>query len=82
MPEPTLSLLVAVPASEAGALDGFECRCTCGLVLRSSLLAGLRADAATHLSWHERQPARGAELASTTATAGPELALRRAVVEL
>jgi hypothetical protein len=70
-----LSEIAAVEASRPGALPGFEARCSCGLVLRSSLLTALEADLAAHAAWHARQAAdprseaaqRGTLLLVTTA---------------
>ena len=47
----------AVNASGLGAVSGYESRCTCGLVLRSSLLPLLEADRSAHLAWHEKKGA-------------------------
>ena len=52
---PTTTDPVAVPPSGPGALSGFESRCSCGLVLRSSLLQALRNDLADHARYHERK---------------------------
>ena len=52
----TVTAPVARPASEKGALDGFESRCECcGLVMRSSLLSLLQSDIAAHIAYHERK---------------------------
>jgi hypothetical protein len=51
----SLTPLVAVAASRKGALDGFECRCSCGLVISSSLRTIAERDAAEHLRYHERK---------------------------
>jgi hypothetical protein len=42
-----------VPPSGPGALAGYESRCSCGLVMRSSLLTIIRADVRDHLIWHD-----------------------------
>jgi hypothetical protein len=52
-----LSSAVSVPASGAGALAGFECKCSCGMVLRSSLRTILEADVAAHAAYHTRKAA-------------------------
>ena len=49
------SPLVAVPASGPGALAGFESRCSCGLVIRSSLESIARQDVWEHARWHARK---------------------------
>jgi hypothetical protein len=49
----------AVTASGPGALDGFECKCSCGMTLRSSLRTLLEQDATQHVAYHERKEARG-----------------------
>lgn len=43
------------PASEKGALDGFQVTCTCGHVAGSSLDVLAKQHAAAHLRWHERK---------------------------
>lgn len=48
----TCSPIEAIPASAAGALAGFESRCDCGLVIRSSLRSIIEADVREHLAWH------------------------------
>lgn len=50
----TQSAIVAVLASGPGALSGFESRCTCGLVLRSSLPVAAQNDVHAHAAWHAR----------------------------
>lgn len=63
MPLYTLSPIVAVEASGPGALAGFESRCSCGLVLRSSLRTILEADRREHGAYHARKAGeRAAEL--------------------
>lgn len=74
----SLSPICPVEASGPGALAGFESRCTCGLVLRSSLREALRADRVAHAVWHERQAARTARTKRDFVALGPEAALRRA----
>lgn len=54
----TPTAIEAVPASGPGALAGFESRCTCGLVMRSSLLTIVTLDVADHLRYWEREAAR------------------------
>ena len=46
-----ISSPVPVPASGPGALSGFESRCSCGMVLRSSLIQCLRNDIADHVRY-------------------------------
>jgi hypothetical protein len=41
-----------VAPSGPGALSGFETACSCGLVIRSSILSMVRADLVGHQSWH------------------------------
>lgn len=53
----SLSQIVSVPASTVGALDGFECKCSCGLVLRSSLRSCIERDAAEHIAYHAKRGA-------------------------
>jgi hypothetical protein len=55
MEKHAISPIVEKPAREAGALDGFEARCSCGLTMSSSLRSLLEADVAAHAAWHERQ---------------------------
>jgi hypothetical protein len=55
--EMNLSQIAPVAASSAGSLSGFECKCTCGMVLRSSLRTILEQDAAAHLAYHARKGA-------------------------
>lgn len=50
-----LSPLAPIPASQAGAIAGYESRCTCGIVIRSSLRPLAEADASAHLAWHQKQ---------------------------
>src|SRR5262245_58759916 len=52
-----ISPIVATPASGPGALDGFEARCSCGLVMRSSLRTLLEQDVADHAAYHARRAA-------------------------
>lgn len=51
----SISAIVESPASQPGALDGFEARCSCGLVMRSSMRSLLDADVAAHAAYHERR---------------------------
>lgn len=51
----TVSGIVERKATEAGALDGFECKCSCGLVMRSSLRSLLEQDVAAHAAYHTRR---------------------------
>jgi hypothetical protein len=51
----TQTQIVAVPASGPGALSGFEARCTCGLVMKSSLRSLIQADTAAHAAYHTRK---------------------------
>ncbi len=51
----SLTPITAVAASEKGAVAGFETRCTCGLVIRSSLRTMIEQDAANHLEWHSKR---------------------------
>jgi hypothetical protein len=53
----SLTPLVSVPASRVGALSGFETRCSCGLVISSSLRTLAEQDAAAHLAYHARKGA-------------------------
>ena len=54
----TTTTIQAVGPSGPGALSGFESRCSCGLVLRSSLLQALRNDVADHVRYHEARKGR------------------------
>ena len=49
---PTQTAIVAVPASGPGALPGFESTCSCGLVMRSSILTSAQLDVQQHAAWH------------------------------
>ena len=51
----TLSAITTAPASRPGAVSGYECKCSCGLVMRSSLLTALHIDAAAHVAYHEKR---------------------------
>jgi hypothetical protein len=51
----TCSSLVAVSASGKGAISGYESRCTCGTVIRSSLFSLAQSEANAHLAWHARK---------------------------
>jgi hypothetical protein len=51
----SLTPLVAIPASQAGSLSGFETRCSCGLIIRSSLRTLAEQDAAEHLRYHAKK---------------------------
>ena len=53
----TLSQITSVAPSTVGATGGFECKCSCGLVMRSSLLTALQVDVAQHIAYHERKGA-------------------------
>ena len=53
-----LSPIVAVGPSGPGALDGFESRCSCGLVIRSSLRTIVEADLREHLAYFAGRKAR------------------------
>jgi len=54
-PLPAQSAIVAVPASQPGALAGYESRCTCGLVIRSSMETIIRQDVWEHAAWHAKR---------------------------
>lgn len=41
-------------ATEAGALNGFQSHCTCGLTMKSSLLSALELDRKQHAAWHAK----------------------------
>lgn len=47
------STITAASASEAGALDGFEIRCTCGLTFRTLFESSARREANAHEIWHD-----------------------------
>ena len=49
----TISAIEPVGPSEPGALSGFEARCSCGLVMRSSLLTIAQFDVRDHARYHE-----------------------------
>jgi len=49
--------ITPIAPSSAGALDGFEARCTCGLTMRSSLRTLLEQDVAEHAAYHARRDA-------------------------
>jgi hypothetical protein len=51
----SITKIQPVAASGAGALSGFECKCSCGMVLRSSLETLLRNDAAEHSAYHTKR---------------------------
>jgi hypothetical protein len=42
-------------ASERGALDGFQIRCTCGHVAGNSFRVGAQHDASAHRRWHAKR---------------------------
>lgn len=50
----TLTSTVPVKASEAGALDGFEVRCSCGFVGKSTVEVNARLDGDAHIEWARR----------------------------
>jgi hypothetical protein len=48
--------ITPIPASQPGALSGFEAVCSsCGMALRSSLRTLIVSDIAAHQRWHESQ---------------------------
>ncbi len=52
----SISAISQSKASEAGGtLDGFKATCTCGMVLKSSLLNCLRHDIAAHAAYHSKR---------------------------
>ena len=51
------SPVLPVGPTGPGALAGFESRCTCGLVIRSSLLTIAQADVREHVQWAARKGA-------------------------
>lgn len=51
----SISPIAARPASEASALDCFEARCSCGLVMSSSMPTIIAGDVRDHLAWHTRR---------------------------
>lgn len=51
----TLSPVVTTEAVPGKRLAGFESRCSCGLVLASSLRTALEVDRAQHVAWHARK---------------------------
>ena len=51
----TTSPIEAVAASGTGAIAGFESRCTCGLVIRSSMESIIRQDVWEHVEWHRKR---------------------------
>jgi hypothetical protein len=53
-----LSPIKAVNASGPGALAGFECKCSCGMTLRSSLSTLIAQDAAEHAAYHAKKEKR------------------------
>jgi hypothetical protein len=55
----TPTAVIAVAPSGPGALAGFESRCPCGLVIRSSLRTIAEADVREHVAWFAGQPVRG-----------------------
>lgn len=57
---PLLSPVSPVEASGPGALAGFESRCSCGLVIRSSLETIAQRDVYEHAAWHAERASRGA----------------------
>lgn len=59
----SLSPIVAEPATGPGALAGYSSRCTCGLVMRSSLVSALEADRVAHRAYHDRQVERASDVA-------------------
>jgi hypothetical protein len=57
---PDMTPIRPVPPSGPGAISGFESRCDCGLVIRSSLLTIIRADVNEHLAYHYQKSKRPA----------------------
>lgn len=55
----SLPLPAPTPPSGPGALAGFSTRCSCGLVISSSLATAAAADAVDHVAWHR---ARGEDV--------------------
>lgn len=51
----TLAPIVASPATETGAIAGFESSCSCGLVLRNAFEGELRLQLALHADWHAEE---------------------------
>lgn len=49
---------IAPVAGNGGSVDGYETRCSCGLVLRSSLRIGIEAEMQAHTKWHSSGRAR------------------------
>jgi hypothetical protein len=49
----TISEIQFFDPSEPGALHRYECSCSCGTVLRSSLRSLLLSDINAHIAWHE-----------------------------
>lgn len=47
--------ILPVAATQKGALDGFQSTCSCGLVMKSSLLSLLEQDVAAHVAWHQKR---------------------------
>lgn len=48
----TSSPVVAIAASQAGALAGFEAVCSCGLVMRNTVAVNVSLDVQAHAAWH------------------------------
>ena len=48
MTQHTSPAITAVPASQSGALAGFETRCTCGLLMANTIKWNLEADVREH----------------------------------
>lgn len=43
------------PASQPGAVSGHEARCSCGLLMTTSLgLTEIQFEAARHIEWHQK----------------------------
>lgn len=88
----SLTAIAAVPASGPGALAGFESRCSCGLVIRSSLRTIVEADVREHVAYFaKREAARKAparrrrylptESCAGCATCDPAIAAREAALD-
>jgi hypothetical protein len=50
------SEIMAVKATEKGALDGFQASCSCcGLTIKSSMRTMIESDIAAHEKWHAKR---------------------------
>lgn len=47
-----------IKAARVRDIDGFAIECSCGLVIKNSLIHGVIFDAQKHIDWHNAEPSR------------------------